>query len=195
MRLQWDALPSFHGKCLLLQCFHLWLVLSKSTSRGGWLFCGSIRGDLTAHFNRSDLHLARIAGKIDVHNEFGDTTFDAKAQLSDNPHRLISESGRIEVTVSRPALGQLPLQAWTHCGSVRAINANSSQFEEANISGQSDDGTTRGWRGMKTPSPAAGGLDIFNRLNRIQDTLAGRNRAPGLDLISRCGPVVVTLEK
>lgn len=82
------------------------------------LTCRNIDGDVTAWFSRADLKLSDISGRIDVKNEFGDILLTATGSLSDKPHRLLSESGRVAVELTRRSLGQLPLQALTSCGTV-----------------------------------------------------------------------------
>ncbi len=96
------------------------------------LTCRNVDGDFTAWFTRGDLKLAEISGRIDVRNEFGDTALVALTPLAAKPHRLLSESGRVEVQLTRDALGDRPLQALTNCGSVRT-NARQDFLEDTNF--------------------------------------------------------------
>src|SRR5208337_4740624 len=57
----------------------------------------NIVGDFRGWFVRADLRLERVSGKVDVRNEFGDTRWAPGMVLSRQAHRVISESGLIEI--------------------------------------------------------------------------------------------------
>ncbi|MEM9659371.1 MAG: hypothetical protein AAF961_13520, partial [Planctomycetota bacterium] len=57
-----------------------------------------IGGDLQAAFLRTELHLKAIAGLIDVVNEYGTTFLEVGGFDPDRAHRIVSESGAIDVT-------------------------------------------------------------------------------------------------
>lgn len=158
------------------------------------LVCQEIAGDFTAWFSRVDLKLSGITGRIDVRNEFGDTTLVASQALADKAHRLLSDSGRIEISLRRNQFERLPLSALTNCGSVRT-NARQDVLEDTNFTTSSaGDRSRRDWRGFKTIN-RRDPLQIMAAVNRLDAVLLGSERASGIDLISRSGTVVVTVEQ
>jgi hypothetical protein len=157
------------------------------------LKCGKVEGDLTASFLRSDLRLTAIGGRIDVRNEFGDTTLDIAKPLPDVPHRIISESGRIEVHLAKGVLGKLPLQALTNCGTIRT-NAPQDMLETTDFTLARDEtGASRDWRGLKSAIKEGPG-GFFEAADRLTAVLQGKGRSPGVDLISRGGVVKVVTD-
>lgn len=151
-----------------------------------------IAGNFSAWFARANLKLDGIAGRIDVNNEFGNTALTA-GKLTDAAHRIVSESGRIEVRTTVLALGRLPVLAVTGQGSVRT-NADSNLLSDTNFTtGNSSDGGRRNWRGVKTKrdfDPEA----FFEETRRPAAVLAAEPRSAGLDLISRSGAIVLMIE-
>src|SRR5207248_2079860 len=93
--------------------------------RGPPLACSvkHVGGDFVAWFGRVDLSLESIKGRIDVRNEFGDTRLVMEGKPSQAAQRIVSESGRIEISASRSAWGDLPLWAVTQSGTFRAMGA------------------------------------------------------------------------
>ncbi|HWE95037.1 MAG TPA: hypothetical protein VG269_13810 [Tepidisphaeraceae bacterium] len=156
------------------------------------LTCGNIEGDLTGWFIRSDLKLKAITGRIDVRNDFGDTTLQVDNPLPQSPHRIVSESGKVEVHLAKGVLGKLPLQALTNCGTVRT-NAPQTMLEETNFSlGRDYTGAAHAWRGMKSAIKEEPG-SFFEAGDRLGAVLQGKERSPGFDLISRGGIVKVVV--
>jgi hypothetical protein len=160
------------------------------------LTCQNIDGDLRAWFTRVDVRLSDIGGRIDVTNEFGETSFTATAALDDSPHRLIAQSGRIEAHLTRAAIGKLSVQGLTNCGNVRT-NAGQDVLVNTNFTiGLGHDGTSRDWHGFR--SKPADGRHVaadFDPIFRLDAVLTGADRTSGLDLISRGGTVVVTIDE
>jgi hypothetical protein len=156
--------------------------------------CEEITGDFIAWFSRVDLKLSGIAGRIDVRNEFGDTTLASAQPLADQAHRLLSESGRIEVSVPRKQLERQPLSALTNCGTART-NVGREILDETNFTTSSaGDRSRRGWRGFKTPNQRDA-FQILAAVDRLDAVLTGAERTSGLDIVSRAGTVVVIIEK
>jgi hypothetical protein len=172
------------------------------------LVCRNIDGDFSAWFTRGDLKLTDISGRIDVRNEFGDTTLVAAAPIAAKSHRLLSESGRIEVQLTRDATGDLPIQALTNCGTVRT-NAHQDFLEDTSFSTGATaekvgrDSRGRDWRGVKSARKASHGPESFSvgpesffaGMERLDAVLTGDDRTSGLDLISRGGTVIVTVNE
>ena len=73
----------------------------------------SIRGSLVVNFCRADLTLEDIGGRVDVENEFGRTVWHAVRPIAITDHRIVSQSGAIEVGISPSALGQLDVALFT----------------------------------------------------------------------------------
>ena len=158
------------------------------------LVCHEIDGDFSAWFTRVDLKLTGIAGRIDVRNEFGETSLTVQKPLADKPHRLLSDSGRIELSLPGNQLQRLPVLALTNCGKARC-NAARDVLEEINFTTSSaGDRSRRGWRGFTTAN-RGDGMRLLTLVNRLDDILSGSDRASGLDLVSRGGTVVVSIEK
>ncbi len=157
------------------------------------LKCSHIDGALTAWFIRSDLKLDAIGGRIDVKNEFGNTTLTVARPLPEAPHRILSEAGRVEVQLAKGVLGKLPLQALTNCGTVRT-NASQTMLETTDFTLARDDaGAGRAWRGLKSAIKEEPG-SFFEAAARLAAVLQGKDRSPGFDLISRGGVVKVDVE-
>lgn len=150
------------------------------------LTCRGIEGDFTAWFTRAQLSLAGIKGRIDVRNEFGDTTLTIDQTLAEQAHRVISESGRVELRGSKAALRRLPLMVLTNCGTVRT-NAEQSALEDTSFAVARDwMGTSRNWRGLVSRS-SSGPLAFMERTDRVVAVMKGAGRSPGLDLVTRGG--------
>src|SRR5271166_607776 len=77
-----------------------------------------IEGNLTAWFARVNLQIGSVTGVVDVKNEAGDTSWVVGDALLDRPYRVISDTGRIDVKISKSALSKLPLMALTTEGTV-----------------------------------------------------------------------------
>jgi hypothetical protein len=140
-----------------------------------------------------ELKLEAIAGRIDVKNEFGKTTLALGRELAEKPNRIVSESGRIEVSLASGSLGRSPLLALTSCGTVRT-NASDNVLEETNWTMSPDrDGIRRIWKGFKSTldGKQAGAIDSSQR---ISAAVVGDDRSPGLVLISRAGTIQIIYE-
>jgi hypothetical protein len=169
------------------------------------LACTNVDGDFTVRFVRSDLKLKGIGGRIDVRNDFGDTLLEAvKALAADRAHRIVSESGKVDVRLAKGMpISTPPLIALTNCGTIRTnIDQDvleSTSFTVSRDAGEDDGGTVvaRSWRGLKPP--AAGGKrnpeSMFALFNRPPAVLRGADRPPGLDLVSRAGVAKVVAER
>lgn len=151
-----------------------------------------VTGDLSAWFARSDLQVAGISGRLDVRNEYGDTRVSIANPLEEAAHRVVTESGRIDVHLAnRAVLGELPILALTNHGTVRT-NVGRPVFDDSNFtSGNDTGGSRRNWRGLVSASDSPDPLALFHRMNRPEQVLAGEDRDPGLDLISRAGTIAI----
>jgi hypothetical protein len=167
-----------------------------------------IQGNLRARFCRADLSLERIGGKIDVENDFGPTLLVIEQPLAARDHRIVSQSGSIEVRLGQQGAGSLGLNAFTECGAVHLAGGRNKPGERGllvaipglegvgftQLMGHSfeKDTVRRSWNGYyRRPSgeqePGAG----FEVFKRMAAALHGRDRTPGLDAISRSGSVLV----
>jgi hypothetical protein len=156
------------------------------------LICRDVKGDFTARLVRSKLQLSEISGRIDVTNEFGDTTLIVKQPLPAAAHRILSQAGHIELQVEPTALEKSPpLLAATECGAVLASGAL-PKFDDVNIEGWPEGGSDRrGLMGLKTMPAAGADRFVLNLFDRISKILQDEDRSPGIDLISRGGRVHV----
>jgi hypothetical protein len=153
----------------------------------------NIQGDLQAWFVRANVALSKVGGKVDVKNEFGDTAFTIDGPLAPKAHRILSESGRIDVQFAGKALGSLPLlAALTGTGVVRvAGEAGEMEMKSVNFAGPlGPEWGRRGWKGFTSSREPFAGLAQMQRMPAI---LSGGDRPPGLDLISRNGTIRLVL--
>jgi hypothetical protein len=174
----------------------------------------NIVGNVRARFCRADLHLEGIAGAIDVDNEFGDTLLVAREDLSlplarsirfptgyamthaallAKAHRIVSESGHVEVHLAEKAKRPdgLPLLALTECGTIRTIGAGDA-LENVSFEAASGDpqGNRRSWRGFASKGKdGSASRALLERFGRPAAILAGKDRSAGLDLVSRSGSI------
>jgi hypothetical protein len=147
----------------------------------------NIDGDLRVRFVRTDLTVGRVSGQIDVENDFGHTTWLALTPVGKHDHRIVSQGGPIEVRLGKSALGGLPLALYTECGIVHLAPGMKEGLENSSFSSSLGDAVHRSWKGfVTTRSGNVGGLELFNH---VAAALHGRSREPGVDIISRGGPI------
>jgi len=155
--------------------------------------CKNVGGDFVGWFGRVDVQLEGIQGRIDVHNEFGDTRVAVTGRPTDAAHRLVSESGRVELSLARSAWGDFPIWAATQAGTFRCT-APQTFLTDFNVGTQDTDGARRGWVGLRRPSANPRQFDVNDFLAsaaRPGLALRGKDRSPGFDLISRGGSIVI----
>lgn len=146
----------------------------------------NVKKNFTGWFLRTDLHLHNLGGVIDVQNEYGETHLEVSGQAKiDQPMRVISESGKINLTGPRAVLEAMPLYAYTMCGTLRS-DLSREFLDDVSFSTGSP---TRNWSGFVTPSKDRFSMNKFERPMKAWEN-AKRN--PGLDLISRSGRVSIT---
>jgi hypothetical protein len=151
--------------------------------------CANLRGSLHARFGRMSVHLEGIRGRIDVENQFGDTTLALSQPLAAEPHRLSSVAGRLEVNADPAALGTLPVVLATHFGTIRT-NTRADEYPAFSFGASGDSPAWRGFRrvvnkGKEDP------LEVF----RVLDVLNGNNNPPGLVVKSQAGAITFNLGK
>ena len=158
----------------------------------------NIEGDLKARFCRANLKIGDVGGRVDVENDFGNTVWQAERELGQKgDHRVVSQSGGVTLRFGEKVLGGLKLEMFTECGELyrrndveKGVNA---RYEESNFQTGDGDVVRRGWtswalrRGREGRDVVAG----FGRFRRVADVLYGRERTPGVDVISRAGRVAV----
>jgi hypothetical protein len=155
--------------------------------------CKNVGGDFLGWFGRVDVQLESIKGHIDVRNEFGDTKLTVTGRPSQAAHRIVSEAGRIELSLSRKEWGDFPIWAITQAGTFRCTLPQDF-LEDFNIGTADNDGAQRSWVGLRRARGRTASFDVndFRALAaRPKSALAGKEREPGFDLISRGGMVVV----
>jgi hypothetical protein len=151
------------------------------------LTIAEVGGDLSAWFSRVNLTLTGVKGLVDVRNEAGATKVVLEDKLAERPHRVISESGRIEVNANKESFASLPVMALTDNGAVET-NADDAMFDSLNFTtGATADGSRRNWRGIKSKENADS--DRFRDFERPARVLNGTEDEPSLTLISRSGSV------
>jgi hypothetical protein len=163
------------------------------------LKCSNIDGDFTAWFVRSDLRLEGISGRIDVRNDFGDTSLVVSKGLPvQQAHRVVSQSGKVEVRFAKGTpVGTPPLLALTNCGTLRTnIGQDVLESTSFTVSRDAGDGAAvaRGWRGLKSAQGKRDPLAMVETFERTGAIMRGGDRSAGLDLVSRAGVVKVIAE-
>jgi hypothetical protein len=143
------------------------------------------------HYGRVRLDLQDIAGTIDVENEFGDTHFSSTAPLADSAHRIVSQSGRIDVELSLDAWKSVPVLAVTNHGGSRT-NIPREEFDDFHLSGEDKhDQVRRDWSGFRTVVEGEERFAVFRLIDRFAAILGDGERTHGLDLLTRNGHIVV----
>ncbi len=144
-----------------------------------------VTGNLKAHFLRTNLEVENILGTIDVRNEFGDTSFELENAFDETSvHRIVSESGSIELSGDTALLSKIPLYAHTLSGVLHSNIARDVLDEVSFSTGR----PYRNWHGFVTPSKDR---FAFDRHERPRMALDNQKRQPGFDLISRGGTVSI----
>jgi hypothetical protein len=167
---------------------------ARSESPKGSIY-RDIHGNLNARFCRADLALEQIEGRIDVQNDFGDVDWIINKKLAQNQdHRIVSQSGSIEIRLDDKALGELMMSLFTECGVLHLEN-KIGDFKSMMFTSMEGDVVRRYWQAQVRAKPAAGQHDPMESLatfRRVADALHGRPRKPGVDVISRAGTITVT---
>jgi hypothetical protein len=149
-----------------------------------------IRGGLEVNFCRADLTIEDIGGRVDVQNDFGRTVWHSVRPVANTDHRIVSQSGAIEVSISPSAMGKLNVALFTSCGAVR-LPGGDRGFESRLFRGDLGDTSVRSWTGFASggghehPGPQSQGFHI----ERMPAAWRGDRRSPGIDVISRAGTI------
>ena len=97
-------------------------------------------------------------------------------------HRIISESGTIEISGTRDVVEAVPTYAHTLCGTIHS-NISREVLDQFNFqTGQ----PRRDWLGFVTPSKGRFSSAKFERPARA---LQNKKRASGVDVISKAGTI------
>jgi hypothetical protein len=148
----------------------------------------NVTGNLTAHFTRSDLHVSGVSGVINIRNDFGDSRCLIATALVAGNHRIVSQSGLVNVQVAGGTEIGLPVFAATNCGSA-ATNLGRDELDDLNVTVTSADGLRKEWRSLHSKLPQDDFHARFALHKRPDDIIADRERGHGLDLISVAGRV------
>ena len=148
----------------------------------------NIQGGLRARFCRAALTVEGIAGRVDVENAFGKTVWRSDRPIAAMDHRIVSQSGPIEVRFAPAAVGKLPLALFTECGAIRLPQGNRGLESRMFDSGMGDV-TRRSWHGFTAGRGEARLGDITTLFERIPAAVRGDRRPQGIDIISRAGTV------
>jgi hypothetical protein len=148
-----------------------------------------IRGNLEARFCRTDLTLEGIAGRVDVENAFGRTAWRSDRPIAVSDHRIVSQSGPIDVRFTPAAAGTLPLALATECGTIR-LPQGKGELEDAMYAGGLGDGPRQSWYGFFSGRGNRRGGDLSGSpLDRIAAAMRGQRRPAGIDILSRAGTI------
>lgn len=148
-----------------------------------------ITGPVFLRLGKCNLDLKELDGPIDIENDFGDTIWTNSRPLAKSPHRIVTESGSMNITLNHEAWDSGKILAATSFGFIRT-NAKKDGFEEFRQTIAKSDGTGFvNWNGFETRDkdqkkerfryPPVG-QEIEGILKEVQ----GENR---LNLINRAG--------
>lgn len=162
-----------------------------------WAYDG-IAGSLKVRTTRAGLQIGRVGGRIDVENDFGRTELTSDAPLPAKDHRIVSQSGTIEIRLSEQAVAKSGLALFTECGTIRLAPETDRGLDEKMYTTSGDsfgggDGVRRSWHGFT--NVAGDGRGSFDVLARVGAALHGEPRTPGLDIINRGGTIVLARPK
>ena len=145
----------------------------------------TINGNVDAWFLRTNLRLSKIKGSLDIKNEFGDTWLNLDECLDEEKaHRVLTESGLIEVVGDVAEFKRIPLYANTLCGSI-STNLDDELLDDNSISYKALGHPERSWSGMSFPENGV----RHHSWQRPAAALDGNERQAALDLISRGGSI------
>ena len=150
-----------------------------------------VSGGVDLRFGRVLLALRDIQGKVNVRNEFGDTRLLATQPFAATAHRIISQSGRIDIELSAEAWSSVPVVAVTNYGGLRT---NIPREEVRRLSPRGSGQTRRlrrSWVGFRPVVKDEDRFAVFGLLDRFQLALEDAERPAGLDLLSRNGSIVI----
>ena len=148
-----------------------------------------VRGDLRARIGRADLTLEGIAGRVDVENAFGKTVWRADRPITAGDHRIVSQSGPIELHFSPDAPGDLPLALFSECGTIRLPRGKSGLKSRIHHGGLGDpDNRWNGFYFAGEENDRSVSLPD-SLITRIPAAVRGEGRTPGIDIISRAGTI------
>ena len=147
----------------------------------------AIRGNLEVKFCRAELTIEDIGGRMDVENEFGRTVWNAVQPIAKTDHRIVSQSGAIEVSLTPSALGGLNIALFSACGSVRLPGGDAKLESKIfhSIVGHSGARTWYGFISGDRKNPLPPQSDYL----RLAAAFQGDRREPGIDILSRAGTV------
>ena len=167
---------------------------ARSESPKGSIY-RDIHGNLSARFCRADLALEQIEGRIDVQNDFGNVDWIINKKLAQKEdHRIVSQSGSIDIRLDEKALGELRMSLFTECGVLHLAN-KIGDWKSMMFTSTEGDVVRRSWHAQVRARPVAGPRDPMESLatfQRVADALHGRPRTPGVDVISRAGTITAT---
>ena len=162
-------------------------VSMQGTSPRPSLYKG-IRGNLEVKLCRAELTIEDIGGRVDVENEFGRTVWHAVKPIAPTDHRIVSQSGGIEVRLAPSALGKLNIALFTACGSVR-LPKGDANLESKIFHALVGNASERSWNGFISSDQSNPGAFRSDYL-RLFAAFQGDRRAPGVDILSRAGTII-----
>jgi hypothetical protein len=147
-----------------------------------------ILGNLEVKFCRADLAIADVGGRVDIENEFGRTVWNITRAITPTDHRIVSQSGAIEVRVAPSALGKLDVSLFTARGSVRLPKGDATLESRIfhNLIGRDGDRSWSGFLSSDRNGRNAQSLDF----GRLSVALRGDRRGPGVDILNRAGTIM-----
>jgi hypothetical protein len=154
-----------------------------------------ITGDLTAKFCRADLTLEKLLGRVDIQNDFGNTTWTIDEPIAQKrDHRVVSQSGTIDLRLDPKSLGDLTLSLFTEAGALHQAEGVKS-FQGRMFTTADGDEVRRSWHAQifqKDPNRRPTIEERFAAFRRPADALHGRPGTPGVDILSRAGTITVS---
>ncbi len=150
-----------------------------------------IRGSLRVRFCRGDLTIEKVSGRVDVENDFGRTTWIVDGPPSQADHRVVSQSGAIEIRFAKGVPTDLAVNLFSECGAVH-FPKDPGPFDSMMFTSGEGDTVRRSWKGfVAAPGGRRGGIGGLELYGRVAAALHGGPRTPGIDVLSRAGTITV----
>ena len=104
-----------------------------------------IYGGLKAYFQRRRLVIRNVRGDVNVRNDFGDTRWDLSKPLQAGKHRVVSQSGLIDLRLAANVQLAFPFFAATSCNTV-STNLGRDALDDLHVTTTDVAGNRRTWR-------------------------------------------------
>ena len=157
------------------------------------LSIANVAGPVQLRLGKCKLDLAELDGPIDIENDFGDIHWENTRPLASGSHRIVTQSGALDIALSSRAWSSAKLVAATGFGSIRT-NVSREEFDEFHqtIALENGQGGTT-WQGFEMRAPGAPKPGFRYPLvgQEVAATWKGETADKRLTVINRAGKTVI----